>query len=82
MQIPLAALLMVLLDIPMEMVAYQFDYWHFSAGMPPMENYISWFFIGLIMQTMIKGFELEKQSAFSLNLYFANLAFFLLFAFQ
>jgi len=77
----MAAALMVLLDVSMELVADQFGFWHFSGGIPPLRNYLSWFAIGVIMQLILSGSNFKAQFTFSLNHYLANLAFFGFFAF-
>jgi len=76
-----AAVLMVVLDVSMELVADAFGFWHFQGGMPPLKNYLSWFVIGLLMQVIISNFKLEKQFTFSLHYYLVNLFFFSFFAF-
>jgi putative membrane protein len=76
-----AAGLMVLLDVAMEFVAYEFAFWHFKGGMPPFRNYLSWFIIGLLMQLIISKENLKAQYRFSLHYYLINLLFFSFFAF-
>ena len=43
----LAALLMTLLDVLIEPVAIESDFWHWTNGSIPLYNYISWFFVAL-----------------------------------
>lgn len=76
----LGALLMVFLDFFMELVASPFDYWTFKDGIPPIQNYLSWFGIGLIMNIFLRKFHFRSQFKFSLNLFLANLLFFCYFA--
>lgn len=68
-------LLMVLLDLPMEVVAPIFDFWEF-VGQPPLENYFSWFLIGAILHLFFHLFKLKGNFAFSLHLYLAQFVFF------
>lgn len=82
LRIFLGASLMVTLDLPMERVADDFGYWHFTGGLPPIENYISWFMVGLIMHTPLSKFQLNDQWRFSTNLFVANLLFFSYFSWK
>lgn len=43
----LAAMLMTLLDVLIEPVAIESDFWHWTHGTIPLFNYISWFFVSL-----------------------------------
>lgn len=43
----LAALLMVGLDILIEPVAIKYDFWSWTNGTPPLQNYIGWFLVSL-----------------------------------
>lgn len=67
--------LMVLLDIPMEVLAPTFDFWEF-AGTVPFENYFSWFIIGSLMHFLFHACKLKGNFSFSLNLYLAQFVFF------
>ena len=67
--------LMVLLDLPMEIVAPTFDFWEF-VGQPPFENYFSWLIIGTIMHFILHSFKLKGNLSFSLHLYLAQFVFF------
>ena len=76
-----AAGLMVLLDFFMEKSAPAFHFWTFNGGMPTLENYWTWFLIGIIFQVIIKVFGIKGNQVFSLHLYAAQLCFFLYFYF-
>ncbi len=43
-----AALLGVAFDVILEPVAMRFDYWQWAGGFVPLQNYVGWFFVGLI----------------------------------
>ena len=72
--------LMVLLDIPMEILAPTFDFWEFASH-APIENYFSWFFIGAFMHFLFHSLHLKGNFSFSLNLYLAQFVFFTVLAF-
>lgn len=46
--IPLAALLMTLLDMLIEPVAIKLDFWNWEGGVIPVSNYLSWFMVALL----------------------------------
>ena len=47
-----AALVMVGFDLLVEPVAIQIDFWHWSGGEIPLQNYAGWFLVGLIIQAV------------------------------
>lgn len=56
----LAAILITLIDLLIEQVAFKLDFWSFAAGLPGLHNYIGWlavaFFTPLFFyETIIKG---------------------------
>lgn len=62
-KIPLAALLMVGLDILIEPLASKLDYWHWKNDEIPLFNYVCWYFIGVLLQffyTKLKLVETNK----------------------
>ena len=45
---------MLLYDFILEKVAAPLDMWYWSNGNAPVRNYLAWFFIALVFQTVIK----------------------------
>jgi putative membrane protein len=78
-QIVLAATLMVLLDFFMEHSAPRFDFWNFEGGVVPLKNYVTWFVVAILFQGIIQLFNLKGDLKFSVNLYVAQLVFFIYF---
>lgn len=76
-----AAGLMVILDFFMEKSAPTFHFWTFSGGMPTFENYWTWLLVGIFFQVVLKLFNIKGNQVFSLNLYLAQLCFFVYFYF-
>lgn len=76
-----AAFLMVLLDFLMEKTAPIFDYWTFVGGIPTMENYVTWFALGIVFQGIVRLLKLVGNKLLSLHLYLAQFVFFLFFYF-
>jgi putative membrane protein len=76
-----AAGLMVLLDFLMEHTAPIFDYWTFAGGIPTMENYVTWFALGIAFQVIVKLLGITGNKLLSVHLYLAQFVFFLFFYF-
>ncbi|MFT5735867.1 MAG: putative membrane protein [Maribacter sp.] len=76
-----AAGLMVLLDFLMEHTAPIFDYWTFAGGIPTMENYVTWFALGIAFQLIVKLLGITGNKLLSVHLYLAQFIFFLFFYF-
>lgn len=47
-----ASALMVLLDLFIEPVAIRYDFWSWSKGTPPLQNYLGWFAVALPLQML------------------------------
>ena len=78
-KIILAAGLMVLLDFFMEQSAPVFDFWTFDEKIVPLENYVTWFVIAFLFQVILRSLRIEGNKSFSLNIYMAQLFFFIYF---
>ncbi len=75
----LGAGLMVFLDLFMEHSAPVFDFWEFSNGMAPLQNYIAWFIIAFLLQCIHQWSNLRGNRLFSLHCYLVQLIFFVYF---
>ncbi len=80
-KIVVAALLMTLLDFFMEHSAPRFDFWRFEGDLAPLQNYITWFVLALLFQGILRYLKTTGDRFFSLNLYLAQLIFFVYFYF-
>jgi putative membrane protein len=49
-----ASSLMLIYDVIMEQVAPKMDMWIFEGGVAPLRNYISWFILALIFQSILR----------------------------
>lgn len=76
--IPLAATLMVLLDVLIEPVAIKYNYWSWKIGEVPFMNYIGWFVIAIIVQVVIQKENLTQLKKLSWFIISAQLMFFTL----
>ncbi len=74
--------LMLLLDLFMEPVAPVFDFWEFSGGQAPLQNYAGWFVVAALLHIPYQKLGFEGDDKFSLHVYGAQLIFFVYFFLQ
>lgn len=72
----LGTFMMLLLDLFMEKVAPIFDFWEFTGGYAPIDNYIAWGVISFIFHLVYHGFRIKGNFQISLHLYLVQLIFF------
>lgn len=75
----LAAGLMVGLDFLIEPLAPVFDFWHWSLGHAPLQNFIGWFVVAWVLQWLYVKSQTKGHFAISLQIYIAQFVFFLYF---
>ena len=76
-RIMIASLLMVFLDYFMEQSASSLDFWTFEGGIATISNYITWLILAVIFQGILRYLKVCGNRFFSLNLYAAQLVFFI-----
>ncbi len=74
--IPLGALLMVSLDFLIEPSVEKFDFWYWENHTIPTSNYIDWFLIALIPQTVFQLLDFEKETKYAIQLSIVQIIFF------
>lgn len=81
LRIGIGAALMVLLDLLIEPVAVNFNYWHWANhGGPlnaPLKNYADWFMVSLLMLCIFELFKFKRQNAVGLSVLLAQFVFFI-----
>jgi len=75
----LAAFMMVLLDIVIEVSAPRFDFWEFENGIVPIQNYVGWLFVSFLSHVGFQQFHFETHKKFSIHVFIAISIFFLTF---
>ncbi|MEQ9301344.1 MAG: carotenoid biosynthesis protein [Cyclobacteriaceae bacterium] len=76
LQIAIGAALMVLMDLLIEPVAIQFDYWTWSGDVIPLQNYFGWFVTALLLHAIYSRIEHTSKNGAAPYLAFAQLIFF------
>lgn len=73
------AVLMVALDVFIEPVAPVFDFWHWEAGYAPLQNFIAWFFVALVLQILVRNEVPDRKHPLPLHHFAAQAVFFAFF---
>ena len=75
-KVGLAALMMVGLDYLIEPVAITYDFWHWSALTPPLHNYVGWFVVALLVQSLFFGLSFRKTNPLATPILIIQVVFF------
>jgi putative membrane protein len=74
----LAALFTVGFDIPLEIVAVNLDYWHWTQGFVPMQNYVAWFVVAFIVALSFNYLNLKIKGKAIIHYFVIQFIFFVL----
>ena len=74
----IGALMLVLLDILIEPVAIQLDFWTWEQNVIPIRNYVGWFITAFVLLILFNKFEFNKNNPLAKALYIIQLVFFAL----
>ena len=69
--------LMLLLDLLIEPIAIQSDYWVWSGDIP-FSNFVGWFLIAFVIQLVYFSMKLGEQNKVATVLYFLQIVFFVI----
>lgn len=67
--------LMLFLDFVIEPIAPILDFWEFSGGVAPLQNYIGWFIVAFPLQLLFQGLKIRLEETFTHHLYLLQLLF-------
>lgn len=71
-----ASLIMVGYDIILEQVAPALDMWYWAENTIPFQNYMSWFVVALVFQTLVKLFGVNTDNPIAWVIFICQLLFF------
>jgi len=80
LKILLASVLMVIYDLLLEINAPHLDMWYFANNKPPVQNYIAWFFIALIIHSIFRIFKINTKNKLAPYLFLIQFVFHLVLA--
>lgn len=74
----LTAIFMVLMDVLIEPVAIQYDYWQWHTLHIPLQNYIAWGVVSLLMAIGLDSLKIKLQNSVAIALYAIQMCFFII----
>jgi len=77
-KILLSSLTMILYDLVLEQVAPKIDMWSWKDNIVPLNNFIAWFALALIFNSLMKIFKIKTKNKLSLILLSVQFVFFVL----
>ncbi|HRY33525.1 MAG TPA: carotenoid biosynthesis protein [Bacteroidales bacterium] len=70
--VPAGAALMVVYDLFLEGIAMHYQWWSWPGGIVPLQNYIAWFVIALLMLSLLHRFYPRARNEAGLLLHHVN----------
>jgi putative membrane protein len=75
----IGAFLMLFLDFFMEKIAPIFDFWEFTGGVAPLDNYVAWGAFAFLFHLIFQWQKMKGSFLLSLHMYIVQLVFFIFF---
>ncbi len=72
----ISAALMTGLDVLIEPVAMNFDFWQWQDGIIPWQNYLAWFVISYALLLLFHYLKFDKQNRLGFGIYVIQVVFF------
>jgi len=76
LQVVFGAGLMVAYDILLEPVAMKLDMWDWAGGFVPLQNYIAWFVISIVMLSVLHIAKIRYRNGVATAMFFVQMGFF------
>ncbi|OEK07491.1 carotenoid biosynthesis protein [Roseivirga misakiensis] len=76
LQVIIASILMVALDLLIEPVAINLDFWSWNGGDIPLRNYIGWFVVSVLLHSVFRGLMKDSNNSLAIKLLYIQAAFF------
>ena len=82
LSVVLSSVIMVLLDLMIEPVAIRLDFWHWQAEVIPLQNYLMWFLVALLMNWILTFNRFKFNVKLGFGLLISQVLFFTLQSFN
>ena len=82
LKVLLSSIIMVLLDLMIEPVAIRLDFWHWQAEVIPLQNYLMWFLVALLMNWILTFNRFKFNVKLGFGLLISQVLFFTLQSFN
>jgi bisanhydrobacterioruberin hydratase len=76
LRISFGSIIMVLLDFLIEPAAIDFDFWTWNTPEIPIQNYIGWFMLSLMLNSLFQKLNFGKTNPLALKLLIIQFSFF------
>ena len=76
LKIIFASLIMLLYDIVLEQIAPRLDMWYWAKGVVPFQNYLAWFVIALLFQSLVKLMGIKTRNSLACTILLCQATFF------
>jgi putative membrane protein len=73
-----ASLLMLFVDLWIEPVSHQLDFWKWEDDIIPLKNYLGWFITGFALQILYWQSPFSKRNSIGIPVYFILFTFFII----
>jgi uncharacterized membrane protein len=73
----LGSIIMVLLDIFIEPVAIELDFWQWQEGKIPFQNFVGWFVTAFLLQLLFHSLKFDKKNELAKPILFVQIIFFI-----
>jgi putative membrane protein len=77
LKIIIASFLMLLYDIILEQLAPLLDMWYWAKGIVPFQNYIAWFVLAVLFQSLVKITGIKTRNSLAIPIIFCQALFFI-----
>lgn len=74
----ISAFIAFIFDLILEPIAIKLNYWSWSEGIIPIQNYLAWFVIAFIASVFFLKLNLKLRSDISIHYFFIQLVFFII----
>lgn len=74
----ISAFIALIFDLILEPIAIRLNYWNWSEGIIPIQNYLAWFIIALFSSFVFNYSKLNVSSKISMHFLFVQLVFFII----
>ena len=82
LKVALSSIIMVFLDLIIEPVAIRLDFWHWQAEVIPLQNYLMWFIVALLMNWILTFNRFKFNVKLGFGLLISQVLFFTLQSFN
>ncbi len=82
LKVLLPSIIMVLIDLMIEPVAIRLDFWYWQADIIPLQNYLMWFLVALLMNWILTLNQFKFNAKLGFGLLISQVLFFTLQSFN